>query len=210
MRRQSDWQEGFSVIEILLVLLVAAVIVATGLLLYQHRSTNTKTTGSTNSTQPSNHAAHPTTQYFTIKEWNIEAKPDSTFTLRYKIWPSNLNVADFTSDQLTAASSSPGCGIGPASGGTDRFPGYYGGGYITRLLPSDLVYGLPADDSAETPEQYAALPQSQMGGGAITKIGGYYYVFHPNQGPCADTGNVQQETQAAVKNLLQSFQPVQS
>ena len=204
-------QSGFSVIEVLLVVLVVAVLLVTGLVVYQHHkqsaaknsaatSTNQTTTQpkSTTTTQP----AQTTTQYSYINEWGIKAKLNATFTLRYKIWPSNPNIADFTSDQLTAASSSPGCGIGLTP---DGMPYNHGGGSIRRLKGNDLLYA--PEIATYTAEQFATDPKYAASRADITKVGDYYYFYYHEQGPCADTGFTQEQTENAVRYLLQSFQP---
>ncbi len=142
------------------------------------------------------------TQYLTITEWGIKAKLDYNYSLRYKIWPSNPNIADFTSDQLTAASSSPGCGIGLTP---DGMPYNHGGGSIRRLKGNDLLYA--PEIATYTAEQFATDPKYAASRADITKVGDYYYFYYHEQGPCADTGFVQEQTENAVRYLLQSFQP---
>ena len=211
-------QSGFSAIEALLIVFVIAALVVTGLVVYQrHKNTRAKNSAATSTTQTTTppkgttttQPAQTTTQYFTITEWGIKAKPDDTFALRYKIWPSAPNIADFTSDQLTAASSNPGCGTGLTP---DDMPYNHGGGFIMRLLPTDVVHNLVGDNSTSgTAEQFATDPQYAAFRSDIVRAGGYYYVYYHEQGPCYDdAGNFQSNTEAAVKNLLQSFQPVSS
>jgi prepilin-type N-terminal cleavage/methylation domain-containing protein len=210
-------QSGYSIIEVLIVVLVVAALAGSGIVFYQrHNPISAKNSAATitiQTTTPSKsttttHPAQTTSQYFTITEWGIKAKPDDTFTLRYKIWPSAPNIADFTSDQLTSASSNPGCGIGLTPGDTTDTTGNHGGGVIMRLLPTDVVHDLVGDNSSSgTAEQFASNPQYAAFKSDIVKAGSYYYVYYHEQGPCADTGFVQENTESAVKNLLQSFQP---
>ncbi len=63
-------QSGFSVIEMSIVAVVVAILVATGWLVYQHhKPINTKNSAATSQTQTT---TQPTTHYLTIKEWGIK------------------------------------------------------------------------------------------------------------------------------------------
>lgn len=144
-------------------------------------------------------------QYLTITEWGIKAKLDYTYSLRYKIWPSNPNIADFTSDQLTAASSNPGCGIGQTTETQSDVVNNHGGGSIRRLKGNDLLYA--PEIATYTAEQFATDPKYAANRADITKVGDYYYFYYHEQGPCdANVVSTQEQTEDVVRNLLQSFQ----
>ena len=67
-------QSGFSVIEVLLIVLVVAALAATGFVVYQHHKSGTKSATATNSPQTSTakQSAQAATQYLTNGEWGVK------------------------------------------------------------------------------------------------------------------------------------------
>lgn len=208
-------QSGSGVLEILLVLVVVGAIAVGGLLVWQHQMKPSKSTAATVNTSQSS-ATHQdtsttqpkpdTTKYITLSEWGIKAKADSKLTLRYKIDPTYPDNALFTSDELTTADSNAGCGIEPSDDGTGHTIYNHGGGVIGRRKPNELLYA--KEIAPYTAEQYATDPKYADGRANITEVGDYYYFYYHEQGPCEDKDQLQEQTEDAVRNLLQSFQPI--
>jgi len=128
-------QSGFSVIEVLLIVLVVAVLAATGIVVYQrHRPGNAATGSTQTTTQPMSTAttqpAQTATQYLTINEWGIK------LPLSRAISDANYVVATNSTDTMwlgLTSLDSTSCAASHANiGGAD-----YPIGALIRVLPTD-------------------------------------------------------------------------
>jgi Tfp pilus assembly protein PilE len=197
MKKLQKNQLGFGAIEALLVVVVVGLIGGIGYYTYrQHQKTTNASkdaslqqTSEKTSAKASSPKKSSQQSYLVITEWNVKARPNPDLALSYKISAQYPNRAVFDSAQLVAANAT--CGNG-------------GGGSIGRLKPNDLVN--PPEITSYTAEQFASDPQYEDGRAYIVKVGDYYYHYYPNQGPCADVGDLQKHTQDAVKALLQTLQ----
>jgi len=185
---QSTGQSGFSIIEVLLVVLVFAALAVTSLAVYQHytststesaantgqpqttsrsKSTaNTQPTQITSTTQP----AQATTQYLTIKEWGVRMKLTSDTASLYYF----LTSSDYA--------------------------------YLSLKTISDIAPDCAADKIAlavifrQTPaqRQYAENNASDDITPADTQLGNYWYGFDHSHADCTD-GNT--AAQAAIDKV---------
>src|SRR5579862_4514925 len=93
MGRQSR-QEGFSVVEALVVVVAVVAIGLAGVLVYQHN--RTKTTGATGGTQTTNQQTTtttpaPTVSYLAVKEWGVQLPLSSAINDAYYTVPSGIS-----------------------------------------------------------------------------------------------------------------------
>jgi hypothetical protein len=214
MRKVND--KGFSAVELVIVILVFILIGAVGYLVYKDRHTTvpkvvavTKTTGSKSSSNTVAKATNTSSKgNFAIPEWGLIGNYTGPLTIKYVVDTSSVKTAYFTSSELTTADSSQGCGIDvsntdPTNGQTYHFGG---GGTIGRYLATDIfpTEGPPA----ETVQSFI-----KNGGTAIyAKVGQYYYIYTPMQGPCSSNPQaqqVQQQTIKAVEDLTKSLASTQ-
>jgi hypothetical protein len=186
-------QAGFGVAEVIIAVAVVVLLGSTGYLIYKshHKqstprsttgaNTGSKTTGTGNSSTPP-----PTTAYFTIQEWGVQA-PYSGSDLTYSPESGNSSVELLSSKQLAAASTS--CTAGDA-------------GYIGRYLPTDTLPG-PAQQTAQ---QYFNQDFPADAKPDYAKISNYYYLYVAPQDNCStDTTAMTQATNAA-RNIVDNLQ----
>ena len=96
-------QEGFSVVEVVLVLVVVALIGVVGFMVYknQHKTTNNSTTNATTLTTPPKTTTPPvttpaqTTDTLTVKEWGVKVPLTTDISdLTYEVTGKGLNLHD--------------------------------------------------------------------------------------------------------------------
>jgi len=127
---QSTGQSGFSVIELVLIVLVFAALAGTGLAVYRHNmSTSTKSALNTGQPQTTSQAkgttnTHPTqttsttqpaqtaTQYLTIKEWGVRMKLTSDTASLYYVLGTSDQFGDYAYLSLkTISDIAPDCAV---------------------------------------------------------------------------------------------------
>ncbi len=152
-------QSGFSVIEVLLVVLVVAVLVVIGFMVYQrHKPSFAKNSAATNHTQITTQPVQTTTQYLNIKEWGVRLRLDSDTTSLYYYIKLNLpNVAYLS--LKTISDVAPVCAADKTSLGA-----------IVRLTPAEQQTAPNADVSVR---------------GTI-QIGNYWYGYENSHAACTD------------------------
>ena len=145
MGKNQSNQAGFGIIAVVLIVVVVAVLGGASYFVYKaHHKTNTPKTESSSSTASKSSAppkkssststnGQPTTAYFTIKEWGVQA-PYSGTDLTYTVATGNSNQIFLTSSRL------PQCNATPDLGNT---------GSIGRYLPTDKLPG-PAQETAQS------------------------------------------------------------
>jgi type II secretory pathway pseudopilin PulG len=176
-------QSGFSVIEVLLVVLVVVVLVGSGIVVYQrYKSTSAKTSAATNATQPQNttatQPAQTTTQYLNIKEWGVRLTLNSTTASMY--YYMNPQVSDVAYVSLkTISDVAPKCAA-------DKFAL----GAISRLT--------------ETEQQNATANSSSLNQPGTIHIGNYWYSVSNSHAACID-GTAAMNT--AVSNAAPNYNP---
>jgi prepilin-type N-terminal cleavage/methylation domain-containing protein len=183
-------QSGFSVVEVSLVLLVVAVLAATGFVVYlRQQSSSAKgdvpTTSVQTTTQPTT-----TTTYFDIKEWGVRAPYSGSLKLTYRMSAGDKS-ATFSADQLSALSSE--CA---GRGGT-----------IIRWAPTDKFSAGPPDAYTPTAEQ--AFAGKEPSAVPYAHIGNYYYTFAHDQAACGNidtTTVIYSQTNNAVEALVANLQ----
>ncbi|MEK7603454.1 MAG: hypothetical protein AAB459_04425 [Patescibacteria group bacterium] len=211
MEKLDKNDKGFGALPILLVVLVVGIVGITGWYAVAHKkntqnnavTTQSPTSETATPAQGAPDQANPIS--FEIKEWGVKATQPSGVNLKYTI---NGKTAYFTSDQLVAADSNPQCGIGPFSDGAGGTLYYAGGGSIMRFAPTDKIPPSLADNDTTTAEAYAAQDNNKS---STSHVGNYYYVYVKPQSFCSENQNtvkIQQQTQDAVKGLLQSLQAI--
>lgn len=195
MKRQSR-QVGFSIVEALIVVVAIGVIGTAGWFVYQHnrpKPTNAASNPSHSSSQQTQQpTASPssTTQYFTIKEWGVEAPYSGSLKLSYTM-SADGKSAIFSSDQLSALSSD--C-VGK-------------GGAIGRWSKDDLVSEGPPTSSTPTAANYFAAKDPLT----YKHIADYYYMFVHVQSGCGNidsTAATQSQTNDAVESLVPNLQAI--
>ena len=194
-------QSGFSIIEVSLVILVVAVLSATGFVVYQHhKPSSAKNSAATSSNQPTEQpqgttttqSAQTTRQYLTIKEWGVRVPYSGSLKLSYTM-SLESRTATFSSDQLTALSSD--C-VGRS-------------GLIIRWASTDQVSEGPPD--ANTPTAANAFAGKDPSTLPYAHIGNYYFTFAHDQAACGDlntTAATQSQTNDAVKALVANLQAI--
>jgi len=85
-RRQPTYrnQSGFSVIEVSLVLLIVAVLAATGFVVYQRQQSSSAKSGVPTTSVQTTTQPTATITYFDIKEWGVRAPYPCSLRLTYK------------------------------------------------------------------------------------------------------------------------------
>lgn len=184
-------QKGFTVVEILLALLVAAAIGFGGYYVWhtQHTAKPATTTASTSA--PATTSTPTTTQkYFTISQWGIKAPYNGSLTFQYRIvTQEGATWVYVTSKQLVDAASE--C--------TDIVA-------LARYLGSDAYLDGAGRSTGESVLQ-------SVTDGSITeysKVGSYYYTYSHGHANCARTvsdtaRSLQQQTQEELATLSTKF-----
>jgi hypothetical protein len=190
-------QQGFTVIEGLLIFVILIIIGGTGWYVWhsQNQANNTysQTTNSTaapkSTSSDKNTSTGSNKGYIVIKEWNVRAKYTGALTLTYSYDAKNQK-ANFNSAQLKATDPSQ------CTDGVDS------GGYIIRYAPSDHVY--TSDEGADmgTADKYFT-------GGPTDNykyLGNHYYFYIHPQAACSEKVDLGYQTDDAVKALVQNLE----
>ena len=160
-------ESGFSVVEVVLVLVVIALIGTVGWLVYRNTTTAytksiTKKIPTTSPTKTSN------IKYLTITQWGIKAPYTSSDTLSYVINSNNPTLATIISKYMK---DTYGCT------GTNNLPS--GAGSISEYNANDT-----AQVMSTTPETYAQLALQEPAD--YKQIGTYVYGFNHDQAACSN------------------------
>jgi cytoskeletal protein RodZ len=206
LRKNSD---GFTIVELLLVIIIVILLGFVGWYVYHtdHKTTASTKTSNTNSSTSSS-TSTSTKKYFTITQWGVRAPYSGSLTLEYSIvtqtYPvdtqgdlDNVQYAGFNSDQL-AASNPSACTDGD------------GGGSIMRYAPTDHVYGEADGTDLGTASQYFVSGNAASAGLVYNKVGNYYYQFVHVQAPCSTNTDLVSQTNNAVESLVQNLEAVPS
>jgi hypothetical protein len=193
-------QNGFAIIETLLLLVLVAIIAGTGYFVWHSKSQADKSLNTASNTKQ----IAPITKKLTSKsqpkklvnfqkdlvitEWNVMAPNDGDDEYSYILHTDyGGNIVSVVSKNL---SDNYNC--------VDS-----GAGMISRLSANEVLE--IANPKSLTAEQY-----SKENPGFFTAVGGYYYRFSHDQGQCSYTGYVKGQNQAndAVKALVAKLQPI--
>lgn len=195
-------QSGFSIVEVLLVILVIAVLTVTGLVVYQHhKSSSAKNSAATKQTQPTTQpkdttttqpAQTTTTQYLDIKEWGVKLPLLNDIKDAYYVVPTGISD---DSDGLPSGiilgltSLNNSCGtVLPGNTGFDNSLG-------------EIVRALPTDKDPVSGKLYTQLLPDG------TTIGSYYYGYSSSIksktcAPQATLQSVDSDFATAVKGIV--------
>lgn len=152
-------EQGFSAVEVLLVLIFVAILAVAGAVVYNANKKKTSDTQHTatsrndSSQAPASPTAQPTVKYLDITEWGVELPQPKSDTLQYKT-PSDVGIQVISKN----LSDQYGC--------TDE-----GAGMITRWK------------TGETEDDATGMPFPQ----AVITIGDYSYGFAHDTDECSDS-----------------------
>ncbi len=187
---------GYNLTPILVIVLTVIALAAVGRYAFLYSNNNsphaTKNEETSKTNEPSQLAE---IKSFQISEWRLKALPSKEVTLKY-VPKANGTGMNFSSKELIASSSSPGCGVD-----NDK---HKGGGVILRLTGEERLPLPPGDDIPA--QEFASKPGSNE---FYAKLSDYYYIFLSPQGPCDGSDSVvklQEQTINAVKELIKSFE----
>jgi hypothetical protein len=202
------FQEGFSAIEALLIVIIVGMLGGVGYYVYHSQqqvdkiytqTSNNGTVHNTNKTStPSLETKNSNAGYFVIKEWGVRAKYSGTLTLQYSPDANDSSVLNFNSSQLKAADP------------THCTDGIDGGGVIVRYAPTDPVEA-EGGGSLGTAQQYFTASNDRAAGNYYSKVGDYYYQYQHPQSACSDKDSadtLQTQTDDAVNAIVQNLQAV--
>ncbi|HUD07785.1 MAG TPA: prepilin-type N-terminal cleavage/methylation domain-containing protein [Candidatus Saccharimonadales bacterium] len=184
MKKLCKNESGFSVIEVLIVIVIIALIGIAGWLVYKHEhkvpvTTNSSVSTATNKSSPQN------TNYFTISQWNIRAPYSGSLTLQYQPVAGNPNLMNVSSTQLNAGGPS----ICTTADGAV--------GNIGKYLPTDDI---PTEGPpAETAQQYVETYPSEA---YYAKVGNYYYIYFGGQLNSCNNLTLQTQTLDAFESIV--------
>lgn len=179
--------QGFAIVETLLVLVIIGALGFMGWYVY-HASNQTNLTlnKATTNSAPISSTTKTTTKSLSIKEWGVQASYTAAPTLSYSINNNGgtppIYTASITSTQLLILDKT-GC--------------VSGGGIIERAYANTTL-----DEGGRTP---TSKGQSYT----TKKIGNYYYVYIPNQGPCSNNQTLVNQTEKAAESLVTNLTPIQ-
>jgi type II secretory pathway pseudopilin PulG len=193
-------QNGFSVIEGLLIVVIVSMLAAVGWYVWHSQKQVDKTYSQTANSSAVTKSKTSTilsptdnTKYFVIKEWGVRAKYDGKLTLNYAP-PKDSTYAVFSSNQLADA----------ANGGCKDF-----GGRIDRVKTGEVF---DSDIEGRPVEQMVKDPQTSF---VYKNIGNYYYLFLHDQSLCSDIKDpnsqaaiLQNQTNDAVKSLVENLEAI--
>ena len=197
-------QSGFGAVLVVVIVAVVAILGGSGYVVYKthHKTAKPPTTSSSvakTSTPPAKKSSgstststQPTTAYFTIKEWGVQA-PYSGTDLSYNTVSGNANLMGLTSQQVNEAG---GCNATSDLGNI---------GTVGKYLPTDDIPGGP---QPETAQQYLSHDFSGSAKPSYSKVGNYYYIYWtPQDGCTTDTTAINQAT-SAIENIVDNLQAV--
>ena len=204
MSKTQNHQSGFGAVLAVIIVAVILALGGSGYVVYRahHKTTNPPTTSSSvakTSTPPAKKSSgstststQPTTAYFTIKEWGVQA-PYSGTDLTYSVITGSPNQIALTSSSL------PQC--------TDSTLGNTG--LVGRYLPTDNVSTGPIPKTAQQyfSQDFAASGATKP---AYTKVGSYYYMYIPPQDECSTTTSTTliNSVRSEIENIVDNLQAV--
>lgn len=203
-RNKNIMQQGFTVVEVLLVLIFLALVVFIGY--YVHHSQQGKpvsaktpaaTTPRTTKAADSKSVAQGTNQkQLVITEWGVEIPYTSTDTLTYR-----MDTPGSQSVEVASANLARIYGGDCAS---------FGSGIISRSAGTDPYYPDQGGDSSGTVAQAYVNGQGYQGH-PFVKVGNYYYNFSHDQGACADaeSADAGNAANAFLLSILPSMHAIQ-
>ncbi len=190
-------QNGFAVVESILIILIIAMITGIGWYVWRSKQKTEQTLNDASrslSSSPSKAAKKDThstiaqtKQYLVIKEWNVRIPYGVDDAYSYRI-PTGAgdNLIEVISKKLA---DTYGCTT-------------YGAGEISRSLPS--APALPTQDQPTVKEYASQHPEMYK------VLGSYYYKFIHDQALCSDSTSAsaaQNDSNLAVSQLLQKLEP---
>lgn len=185
--RQRDRQSGFSVVEVLFVVIAIGIISTAGWFIYQHNRTKptsaasngqpTQQTTTTNKTSPTT-TTTPTAATLDIKEWGVHMSLDSADASLYYYIPPNLpDVAYLSIRDIVAVA--PDCAADKVSLGV-----------IARLTEA---------------EQQAIVSGSTPGNPGTIHIGSYWYSFQNSHVACMNAAASKAAPNFSLVTLKNTF-----
>jgi hypothetical protein len=189
--------QGFSVIEALLILFILGIIGFVGYFVWHSQKAADKTYSQTDTsssptvTKKTSAVVGKTDaqKYLVIKEWGVKIPYTSTDTLTYTI----TDGSDEMSLQVASSTLAGKYGI---------YCSTFGSGGIFRLSGTDAY---DVDGNVTVAQAYSSNHES------MTKLGAYYYRFIHDQGACSDNESVADGNAANdfLKSILPNIQAAQ-
>ena len=195
MKTITSTQNGFAVIEAILIVIILAIVGGTGLFVYQSSKSSDETLNAAAKVAQSSppkvtKKIVPTLKaqnYFVVKEWGVRAPYGGSDTLTYRF---DNGLVTVISKQLAAANS--GCAT-------------YGAGQIVRFAAQDDI-GPTADSGVTAQHDFAQNPSR------YAHVGNYYYSFRHDQAGCASQTtdvNLQNQANSVTAGLVVKFEAIQ-
>lgn len=190
MRRVSDRQAGFSVIEVVLVVAVIGVVGVAGWFVYQHNRPKVTDAASGNQT--------------TNQNGNQQSNTNSS---------SNQNSAAnmFAIPELNAKLTLPdGLAATDLKYSVSTLDGYPAAGFTTTTLEQADGTGSCSASQASIGVIWRTTQNVASGSVTVKQIGQYYYAFQKAQGSCANNVNAGKLELSQIGLLQQAFQTITS
>ena len=191
-------QSGFSLIEGLIVILIVAIVGATGTFVYYKN--NYQPAGYANQQSRNKPTAQPikkisqqsvkNLKYLSITQWGVSAAYTSQDTLSYEISPKDSNLAFITSKYM---SDNYGCTLSSAINGSAS-----GAGGIGRYIAT-----ASADIMTPAPETWSQLAIQDPTD--YKQIGQYVYGFSHDQASCGNSTSSTTDPYGNPENLTNSL-----
>jgi len=185
MKKNKRFQQGFGLIEALLLVIAVALVIFVGYYVWHTQKQTNTTLNNATVTSQKTIPAKPSQKYLTITEWGVRmpyAGSDTyTYTFDSAAGPDLIKVV---SKQM---SEKYGCTDG-------------GGGTIARLKPTDMI-----DAAGDLTSLYAVDHPHTLG-----YVKGYYYSFGHDQDACSDSVLLSAQNQAndAIKSDVPKMQSI--
>lgn len=190
-------RNGNGLLAVVIVILVAATM-ATAFYELKHNDSRSTVTGKTDSSKnQSNAIPQQKTQYFSIKEWNVQAPYSGSAGFTYSFQQDNPSSVWVNSAQLATADLN--CKIQENAGNV---------GYIGRYLPGDAI---PTEGPRQlTAQQYLGqdFTESNTTSPAYSKVGDYYYIYWSGQNACPTSNEstlIYSQAVSDIKKIVESF-----
>ncbi|HEY4963558.1 MAG TPA: hypothetical protein VIH90_02570 [Candidatus Saccharimonadales bacterium] len=180
-------EKGFSVVELLIVILVLVLIGGVGYLVYKDHKTTvpkvvtvTKTVVLQPKTQSTNTTTTSTPSYMVIKEWGVKIPLTSSISDAYYYYNNGyayLSVQSHSSDQCAANNVSE--------------------GVITRFSPTDI----------DPQTNQTLLSEHTID---AVKVGNYYYFYTHPQAACSSDTTIQNQANTDMQAFEQAVKQIQA